>query len=284
MRDFFCNDDDTQIDMTGKKIDIEKILKKKMPSLKKRLPKFVISYIERAICQDEINRVYSKLGHLQGYDFAHALLQEEFNIKYNVIGKENLPKDSHVIFACNHPLGGADGVIMIDILGATYPSLKIPVNDFLMNIDNLCIFFIPINKISGQAKGTSQLLNDVCSSDDAILFFPSGQCSRRQENGEIKDNEWKKTFISKAIQYQRDIIPIHFDGKNSKFFYNLAYYRKKLGIKVNIEMLYLPSELFKQRNKTFTIKIGQPIPYSTFDKSKTEKEWAQWVKEITYSL
>lgn len=269
---------------TAKKIDIEKILEKKMPSVKKRLPKFVISYIKRAICQDEINRTYKRIGHLQGYDFAKALLQDELNISYNVIGKENLPQNSRVIFVSNHPLGGADGVIMIDTLGSIYPSLKIPVNDFLMNIDNLCQFFIPINKISGQARGTSQLLNEVASSNDALLFFPAGQCSRRQDNGEIKDNEWKKTFISKAIQNQRDIIPIHFEGKNSNFFYNLAYYRKKLGIKVNIEMLYLPSELFKQKDKTFTIKIGKPIPYSTFDKSKSEKEWAQWVKEVTYSL
>jgi putative hemolysin len=270
--------------MIEQRIDIERILEKKMPSLKKRLPKFVISYIKRAICQDEINRVYNNLGHLNGYDFAHALLQDEFKIKYNVIGEEHLPKNSQVIFACNHPLGGADGIVMIDILGKIYSSLKIPVNDFLMNIENLREFFIPINKISGQAKSTSLILNEVCSSDDAILFFPSGQCSRRQDDGTIRDNEWKKTFISKSTQYQRDIIPIHFEGKNSNFFYNLAYYRKKLGIKANIEMLYLPSELFKQRGNTFTIKIGKPIPYTTFDRSKSEKEWAQWVKEITYNL
>lgn len=266
------------------KINIEKILEKKLPKIKKKIPKFLINYLKKILHEDDINYIFRTYGHLWGHDFAETVLRDFFNIKFNIIGAENIPQDPHVIFASNHPLGGADGIALIQVLSGYYEHLKVPVNDFLMYVDNLKEFFIPISKIGGQNKNTGALINEACESDAAILFFPAGQCSRRQKDGTIKDNEWKKTFIKKAIQYQRNIIPLYFEGKNSKFFYNLAYYRSKLGIKVNIEMLYLSNELFKQKNKTFTVKIGKPIPYETFTNEKTEAEWADWVKQQAYNL
>ncbi|MCQ2232108.1 MAG: 1-acyl-sn-glycerol-3-phosphate acyltransferase [Paludibacteraceae bacterium] len=266
------------------KINIEKILAAKFPKIAPKVPKFIINYIKRVIHQDEINYVFRNYGTYQGRDFAEAILRNHFHIQFNIIGEENLPDDPKVIFACNHPLGGADGIALIQVLTAHYPKLKVPVNDFLMYIDNLKDYFIPISKTGGQAKNTGALINEACESDAAILFFPAGQCSRRQQDGTIKDNEWKKTFVKKATQYQRNIVPLFFEGRNSAFFYNLAYYRKKLGIKVNIEMMYLVDEFFNQKNKTFTIKVGKPIPYETFTQEKSEAEWAEWLKEVTYSL
>ncbi len=267
------------------KINVENIIEGKFPGATKKIPKFLINYLKRIIHQDEVNYCFGKYGDLQGRDFAIALMRDHFNVKFNIIGEENLPQDSKVIFACNHPLGGADGIALIEVLTAYYKELKIPVNDFLMYIDNLREYFIPISKTGGgQAKNVGTMINEACESDAAILFFPAGQCSRRQHDGTIKDNEWKKTFVKKAIQYQRNIVPLFFEGENSKFFYNLAYYRKKLGIKFNLEMLYLADEFFKQKNKTFTVKIGKPIPYETFSQEKSETEWAEWLKQITYSL
>lgn len=267
------------------KINIDEILANKFPKASKRIPKFVINYVKKIIHQDDLNFIFREYGHLWGHDFAEAILRDYFHIKFNIIGEENLPQEGDkVIFASNHPLGGADGIALIQVLSGHYPNLKLPVNDFLMYIDNLKDFFIPISKIGGQAKNTGALINDACASDAAILFFPAGQCSRRQADGRIKDNVWKKTFIKKATEYQRNIIPLYFMGENSKFFYNLAYYRSKLGVKINIEMLFLVNELFKQKNKTFTIKVGEPIPYDTFTKEKAETDWAQWVKEKVYQL
>lgn len=266
------------------KISVEKILEGKFPGITKKIPNFIIKYIKRAIHEDEINYVFRTYGELKGHDFAETILRDHFNIKFNIVGEENLPQDPKVIFACNHPLGGADGIALIQVLTSYYKDLKVPVNDFLMYVDNLKEYFIPISKTGGQAKNTGSLINEACESGAAILFFPAGQCSRRQQDGTIKDNEWKKTFVKKAIQYRRNIIPLYFEGENSKFFYNLAYYRKKLGIKFNIEMLYLPDELFKQKNKTFTVKVGKPIPYDTFTDEKSESEWAEWLKQVTYSL
>ena len=266
------------------KINIDEILDKKIPKIKKRIPRFLINWLKKTIHEDEINYIFRTYGHLWGHDFAETVLRDHFHIRFNIVGEENIPQDSKVIFASNHPLGGADGIALIQVLTQHYKDLKVPVNDFLMYVDNLKEFFIPISKIGGQAKNTGELINEACASDAAILFFPAGQCSRRQKDGKIKDNEWKKTFIKKAVQYHRNIIPLYFEGENSKFFYNLAYYRSKLGIKANIEMLFLSDELFKQKDKTFTVKIGEPIPYETFTKEKTDSEWAEWVKQKAYSL
>ena len=264
------------------RIDIDAILEAKMPKLQKRLPRFVVRYLKKIAHQDDLNLFFRKYGHLQGVDFAHAIL-EDFNITIRIEGEENMPANGRVIFASNHPLGGADGVAILHFLSKHYPTVKSPVNDLLMNVTNLSDYFIPINKLGAQAKESTMLINETYESDAAVLFFPAGMVSRKQKGG-IRDLEWKKTFISKAIQYERDIVPLHFIGKNSPFFYNLGYFRTKLGIKANIEMLYLVDELYKQRNKTCIIRIGRPISHTLFDKTKTQREWAAWTKEIVYKL
>jgi len=271
-----------QTSLSKDKIDIDFILSEKAPGLKKKLPGFIIRYIKKIAHQDDLNIFFRKYGHLQGANFSEAILTD-FNITIHIEGEENLPECGRAIFASNHPLGGPDGVAILHFLSKHYRQVKAPVNDLLMHVENLSDFFIPINKLGSLAKDSTALINETYESDAAILFFPAGKVSRKQRGG-IKDLEWKKTFISKAIQYKRDVIPLHFVGQNSSFFYNLGYIRTKLGIRQNIEMLYLVDELYKQRNKTCTIKVGKPIPWSTFDKTKTAPEWANWVKEIVYKV
>ena len=186
--------------------------------------------------------------------------------------------DGRYIFVSNHPLGGPDGIILISFLGTRYPELKFPVNDLLLNLKNLNNIFLPVNKHGAQAKDAVSALEDAYAS-----MFPAGLVSRKQQ-GIIQDLEWQKSFVSKAIQHRRDIVPIFIDGRNSNFFYNLANFRKKIGLKANIEMLYLPDETFKQRNRTFTLYIGQPIEWESLDKSKKPIEWAQEIKRKVYLL
>lgn len=262
-------------------IDIDAILESKAPSLKKKLPCFLINYLKKIAHQDDLNEFFSLFGHLQGQEFAQAIL-DHYHVSVNVEGEENLPENGRVIFASNHPLGGMDGVAILNFLSRKYGAAKAPVNDILMNVKQLNDFFIPINKLGGQSKDSSVMINETYQSDTPILFFPAGVCSRKQSDGSIRDLDWKKTFIAKSVQYQRDVVPLSFVGRNSSFFYNLAYWRKKLGIKANIEMLYLVDEFYKHRNSTFSIRIGRPIAWETFDKSKSPAQWAEWVKEIVY--
>ncbi len=261
-------------------IDVEKVIGAKSPKLLKALPRFIIRYLKRIIHQNEINEFLALHGHLRGVDFAEAVINL-MQVTYKVDGIENLSSDKRYLFASNHPLGGLDGIVLIHLLGNKYADVKFPVNDLLMHLTPLHGIFIPVNKHGSQSSQNAQVLEQAYASDGQVLYFPAGLCSRKQ-NGRIEDLEWKKSFISKAVKHQRDIVPIFFSGKNSNFFYNLSKFRGFLGIKANIEMLYLVDEMFKQKGKSITVHIGKPIPYTTFDKSKTHQEWAKWVKEQVY--
>ncbi|MBN2597264.1 1-acyl-sn-glycerol-3-phosphate acyltransferase [Labilibaculum sp.] len=264
------------------KIDIEKVFASKSERISKLLPNFIIRYLKRIIHQDELNNFLAKNYQKQGIEFADSVL-EELQITFEIKGLENIKKDGRYIFASNHPLGGPDGIILISIFGKHFPKIKFLVNDILMNIKNLSDVFVPINKHGGQAKEAAKTIVEAYQSEATILTFPAGLVSRKQK-GRIKDLEWKKSFILKAKKYKRDIVPIHISGRNSNFFYNLANLRKFLGLKSNLEMLYLPNELFKQKGKNFTICIGKPVSHQTFDKSMSYDKWAEKMKEETYNL
>ena len=264
------------------KIDIEKVFASKSEKMAKLLPGFIIRYLKRILHQDEINDFLSRNYQKQGIEFADSVL-EELDITFKIEGLENLDKNGRYLFASNHPLGGPDGIILISIFGKEFSKIKFLVNDILMNIKNLSEIFIPINKHGGQAKKAAIMLEDAYQSDATILTFPAGLVSRKQK-GKIEDLDWKKSFIAKSKKHKRDIVPIHIDGRNSNFFYNLANLRKFFGLKSNLEMLYLPNELFKQRGKTFTVRIGKPISYQTFDKSLSYDKWAEKMKRETYKL
>jgi len=263
-------------------IDLEKIVKAKLPG--RKIPKFIINYLKRIVHIDEINHIFESYPDAKNFEFIKGVL-DYLCITYSVEGLENLPKDGgKYIFASNHPLGGLDGIVLAYVLGKEYDGkLRLLTNDILLFIDPLRELFIPVNKVGSQGKENVEKLNDFYESDDNLITFPSGKCSRKTK-GKIIDPEWKKNFISKAIQHKRDIVPVYFEGRNSNFFYNLANIRTKLGVKANIEMLYLADEFFKQRGARFTVKIGKPIPWQTFDKSKSQLQWAAWLKELVYGM
>ena len=265
-------------------IDIDAILASKVGKKKRYIPRFLVSYLKKIVHQDELNVFLENEPEGRcGVEFIEDFFKF-FDNSFEVEGMENLPADGWCTFVSNHPLGALDGMGLGMILGRRYDEkIKYLVNDLLMNIPQLKSLFIPINKTGRQAKDFPRQVDDAFKSENHILMFPAGICSRRIK-GVIRDLEWKKTFITKSIQTQRDIVPIHFEGRNSDFFYKLANVNKMLGIKFNIAMLYLADEMFKNRGKTFKVTIGKPIRWQTFDKSKKPIEWAQYVKDIVYSL
>ena len=263
-------------------IDVENVLFSKNPTLARTIPGFVINYLKKVVHQDELNTFLKKWGHLKDAALIEAGLKH-FEIKFKVTGEENIPKSGRYIFVSNHPLGGLDGLVFIYELSKHFDKIKFPVNDILTNIKNLSGIFLPVNKHGGQAKDSARLIEEAYSSEGQILYFPAGLCSRKRK-GIIKDLQWQKSFISKSIQHKRDIVPAFFSGRNSNFFYNLANFRKLLGIKANIEMLYLADEMFKQKDKEISLIFGKPLPWETFDKSRSALEWADWVKSKSYDL
>ena len=273
-------------EITGNKsvlqIDVEKVLRSKNPLLAKAIPSFIINYLKKVIRQDDINWLIRENGHLRDAEFIGGVLKT-LDIRNQVYGRENIPGEGRYFFVSNHPLGGLDGLVFMDELSKHFSKIKFPVNDLLMNIENFSGIFLPVNKHGGQAKDAVRLLEETYASDCQILYFPAGLCSRKK-HGVIKDLTWHKSFISKAIQHKRNVVPAFFSGRNSNFFYNLANLRNLLGIKANIEMLFLPDELFRQKDKTIALVFGKVIPWQTFDHTKSPSEWAEWVKSRSYEL
>lgn len=266
-------------------IDVKQVLRSKLKDKADKIPQFVVNYLIRIIHQDEINEIIRRYKDLQGVDFMEALVQDYFKVGLNIKQEENLPSgEGRYIFVSNHPLGGFDGICLSYFIGKRYNgNVKYFVNDLLLAIPNLRSIFVPINKHGSQSREAAQKTEEAYRSDNQIITFPAGLCSRRHK-GVIRDLEWKKSFILKAIEYKRDIVPIYFEGRNSNFFYRLANIRRFFNIKMNFEMLYLPDELFRQKNKSFGIHIGEPVSWQTFDSTKKVGEWAVWIKEKVYKL
>jgi len=263
-------------------VNVREVFRNKNPRLAGLLPGFIFRYLEKIVHQEDVNSFLDRHGDKFGLDFVHAAI-EEFDVKLSVKGIGDIPREGRYIFASNHPLGGFDGLLLMSVLDNRFDGLKVLVNDILMNIKNLHPVFIPINKHGKQGLEAARTLDETYRSDLQILTFPSGFVSRRIK-GQIVDLIWKKNFISKSTQYQRDIVPVFVSGRNSEFFYRLGTIRRLIGIKANLEMFYLVDETFKHRHKSISIIFGNPISYHTFDKSRRSLEWARWVKEKVYAL
>ncbi|MDO5522442.1 MAG: 1-acyl-sn-glycerol-3-phosphate acyltransferase [Bacteroidia bacterium] len=269
---------------TDFKLDIDGVLKSKAKNHYNKIPKFAINYLKRAVHQDELNAIIERNHDKYGVDFMHALVEKEFKLTLEIHGEENIPAEGKFVFASNHPLGGLDGICLSAFLGEKYDGkIRYLVNDVLLKIKNLESIFVPINKYGSQAKQSAAAINEAYASENQIITFPAGLCSRKQ-GGEIRDLEWMKSFVVKAVEHKRDVIPVHFDAKNSNFFYNFANIRKSLGLKFNIELIYLPGEMFKNKGQTFHITFGKPIPWQSLDKSKSAAQWAEEIKTIVYNL
>ncbi len=266
---------------TAQLIDIENVIKSKNPKLLKLLPKFIIRYIKKTLHQDELNGFLIRHGDKYGIDFTKAC-EKDFNLTIKTIGEENIPREGKYIFASNHPLGGLESIVLINIVNKYHAKVRFLVNDILLFVKNFDPLFIPINKHGGHSKEAAKKIEETYESDAQVLIFPAGLVSRKIDN-QVIDLEWKKSFITKSIKHKRDIVPVFIEGQNSKFFYRLAAFRKAIGLKANLEMFYLPDEMLKQIGSTITIRFGKSIPYETFTKKLSPKEWAEVVKEITYS-
>lgn len=267
-------------------IDLRRIFNAKVPKLMKFMPNWLFRRIQKLLHEDDINEILTKYGHLKGVDFINALIAD-FNLELELKGVDNLMSSDRILVASNHPLGGLDGIALIAAVGNHRGATLTPVNDFLMFVKPLEPIFIPVNKVGSATANRDEnirLFNETFGGDATICYFPFGLCSRKTDDGKIQDLEWKKTFLTKSKAYQRDIVPAHIEGHNSKFFYNLARLRKKLKIKVNIEMAFLIDEFFKQRNQKLTISFGKPIPYTTFDRRYNDAQWAEKLRTFSYQL
>lgn len=268
--------------MSKKFIDIEKAIHSKNPTLLKWMPRFVLSYIKKVTHETWMNEVLDRINHLKGIDFVNSII-EEFELEVELIGEEKIPKEGGVIIAANHPLGGMDGIALMYALGKIRPDIRFLVNDLLMAFENFEPLFVPVNKLGRNSQETLAKIEEAYADNFAVLVFPAGLVSRKSGNG-IRDLQWKKSFITKAKKYKKDILLCFIEGKNSNFFYNLADWRKKLGVKANVEMFYLVDEMYKQRGQKVKIRIGEQIPFESLTNENSDAKWAEILKEKVYEF
>ena len=256
------------------RIDVDKVLRERLPKHYRYIPRFAVRWLERTICQDQLNAILLKMAGKNSVDAATAAL-DEMDIMVRATGLEQLPEGRYM-FVSNHPLGGLDGLALISLLGNRYDkNIKFLVNDLLMAVEPLRGVFLPVNKYGSQSRAAATQIEEALKSDAQFITFPAGLCSRMQPDGTIADLPWQKAAVAHAVNYQRDIVPIYFDAHNSRFFYRFAKWRKKLGIKFNIELIFLPKEMIKQCGATLRVFIGEPIPWDSLDARAPKREAAR---------
>ncbi|MGD9493358.1 MAG: 1-acyl-sn-glycerol-3-phosphate acyltransferase [Bacteroidales bacterium] len=262
--------------MQQKVIDIRKQILNSNSKLLKNMPDPVLSLLERIVRQDEMNFMLSKYSQNSGVDFLSNILTE-MDIRIDVQGIENLPDHSKCFFVANHPFGIADGLVLTNIVAQKYGELKAIGNDVFMLIPQMRPIIAAVSVFGKNSREYYVELEKVYKSDIAITHFPAGLVSRISKF-KVAESTWKKSFITKSVECQRDIVPIHFVGRNSILFYSVFKFRKALGINATLELALLPHEFFNKRNRTIKVVIGRPISYKTFNNNKSNEEWAQWVK------
>ncbi len=271
------------------RVDIDAILRDKAGAKAKYVPGFVVAWLKKILHQDQVNEFLTgRAAGKFGVDFLDECV-DYLEMDMDVRGLDELPSNEggrYFTIVSNHPLGGEDGVALGKLICHKYDSqMYYLVNDLLMNLKGLAPLCIPINKTGAQCRNFPQMVESAFQSEKNVLMFPAGLCSRKRDDGSIRDLPWKKTFITKSVQYHRDVIPVHFSGQNSERFYNIARWCKRLNLKFNVAMLFLVDEMYKNVGKHFTVTFGQPIPWQTFtDKSKTPAQWAQWMQDRVYEL
>ncbi len=263
-------------------INIDQAIANKNPKLKKMLPGFVVNYIKKIVHQDELNANIAALGEYSGLDFLYKGLAS-WGITFDSVGAYNFSPKGRYLFAANHPVGSIDGLALIGELGKYFGETKAVVNDLLLNVKHFEPLFLGVNKHGGNAKEIIKQFDEILESDKQVVMFPAGLASRRKK-GLVRDAEWKKTFVSRAVKHRRDIVPVHISGNLSNWFYNLHRFRAFFRIKANLEMFYLVDEMFKQKNKHFRITFGKPIPYSQLGKPKQHKQIAEKLRQFVYQL
>lgn len=266
-------------------INVEEVVRQRLPRYNRFIPRCLIRRLERTICQDKLNKLLRDNFPKRDAEFCRGVIND-LKVSVNFYNIDNIPpiEQSRVLFVSNHPLGGLDGIALIDFVERHYGiAPQFIVNDLLSAIEPLSDTFIPINKHGAQSRKAVEVLDNAFASDRPLIMFPAGLVSRRGKKGVIADLQWQKMFVAKAKEYKRDIIPLHFYGENSSFFYKFAKFRQRIGLKFNIEMIYLPREVFRSKGKSFDVVVGTPISFSSLDDMPPMQK-AQQIRQLIYSL
>lgn len=263
-------------------IDIGAVVRQKAPRLSRWIPGFALRWLRRTIHEKEINYILETFWDMPPQEFIRACFRM-WGVTYSVEGLERLDPAGRYLFVANHPFGGMDGMMLADKLIDRFGDARVVVNDLLMHVEPLRPLWIPVNKLGSQNSAYARKMEEEFFGELPILTFPAGLCSRRIR-GEVTDTPWKTSFLKKAYASQRLIVPVFVEGRLSNFFYRVYTLRKALGAKFNIEMLWLPDEMFSQKGNHFRIFVGEPIPVAELQSQGSLREQTEYVRKKAYFL
>lgn len=241
--------------------------------------------IMRILGLPKINRLYSKVSQYYGFEFASHLL-ETMNIKYRYSDDEldYIPQEGPAIVVCNHPYGGIDGVAVFDLIGKVRKDVKILTNFILSYIPNLADDFLPVNPFSDKPDVKSSFsglraAKEHLENGGLLVLFPSGEVSTYYRGSKmIRDKDWQPSMIKFIRNSGCPVVPVYFDGANSRMFHILGK------IHPFLRTLRLPGELTNKVGASFRIAIGKPIKPLEFQKYDTNVSLGKYLKNRVYAL
>lgn len=232
----------------------------------------------------KINRLFDGAADYQGREFADHLL-ENMNITIDVSPEqlENIPKEGGFVVVSNHPFGGIEGVMLLSAIAKVRPDFKLMANFILAHIPNLKECFFSVNPFEknpewkssvGGIKGTIQHIAD----GKGLGVFPAGEVSRYHGHDFPEDLPWS-TSIARIIKNAGvPVIPVFWEGRNSKLFYAVDKIHPMLGT------ARLTKELINKHDTNFNLQIGKPILPAEIAQYENPKELAAYLRSRSYAL
>ena len=262
------------------RIDVRQLMTERFPT--RKLPGFVLDLIGKIVHQDDINALFANAPGKKNLDFIDSCM-EQLRFTCRVEGEEHLPAgDQRLVFASNHPQGGVEAICIAHVLGHRYAGkIKFYANEFLTVFAPLKEMLLPVHR--QQNRDSFRRINEFYETDHHLVIFPAGVTASRSK-GKITEHEWRKHFIKIAVEHRRDVIPLYFEASNSDMFYRMENFRRWIHAKTRFEVLLFAHEFFRQRGRTFTLHIGEPVSWQTFDRTKNYREWAHWMQRLVAGL
>lgn len=241
---------------------VDDVVAKNLPTLANKpwLEKPVKAALRGLLHEKEFHEFEEKYPHLVGLEFVEQVLNH-FNVSYSVRDseRENIPTSGRVVIIANHPVGSIDGLALIKMVADIRRDVKVVVNSMLMTVKPLSPLLLPVNNMGGKTpKENLKAINHYLEQENAIIVFPAGEVSRIRPIG-VRDPKWHSGFLRFAQSTQSPIVPVHIQAKNSAAFYGVSMMYKPAST------LMLVSEMFKQQKKDFPMRIGQQIPYESYN-------------------
>lgn len=242
-------------------LNVEQMIQQQLPTVSQKPwlygpVKGMLSYL---LHEQEFQAFTKRYPHLQGLEFVEQVL-DYFNFSYAVRDNEleRIPSSGRVVIIANHPIGSLDGLALLKLVSDIRPDVKVLANQLLMAIEPLHNLLLPVNNMQG---GTERRRLDAIqqhlAAEGALILFPAGEVSRLKPNG-IRDGKWHSGFLRFATQANAPILPVYIDGRNSLWFYSASMLYKPLS------SILLVKEMFKQKQKTIGMRIGEQIPCDSF--------------------